>query len=141
MLLKVVLDTSVIISAFYKPAHQPSFSRVVFDYAARYCEVIISEEILVELRDKCTKRLKLNLHQTALLELNLLRYAKKEKIKDCILSKNIGLRDKNDLHILELAVGHHADLILTWDKDLLILDKVKKTKILSPRDFWNSFQS
>lgn len=44
-------------------------------------------------------------------------------------------RDKKDNFLLNLSVDGNADYLVTGDKDLLILEKIKKTKILTYREF------
>ena len=44
-------------------------------------------------------------------------------------------RDKKDNFLLNLAVDGKADYLLTGDKDLLVLEKINKTLILSWSDF------
>jgi len=45
-------------------------------------------------------------------------------------------RDPKDNHILALALGSHADAILTGDADLLTLKKFHGIPILTPSAFW-----
>ena len=51
------------------------------------------------------------------------------------------LRDPNDQMVIATALSGDADYLITGDKDMLILKKIKKTVILSPRDFWVYCQS
>ena len=44
-------------------------------------------------------------------------------------------RDEKDNFLLNLSVDGNADYLVTGDKDLLILEKIKKTKILTYREF------
>lgn len=44
-------------------------------------------------------------------------------------------RDPKDDKFLEIAVNGEADLILTGDKDLLVLNPFENTTIITPRDF------
>lgn len=44
-------------------------------------------------------------------------------------------RDPKDDYLLELAVSSSADFIVTGDKDLLELERIGKTVIVSPMDF------
>lgn len=45
-------------------------------------------------------------------------------------------RDPDDNHVLAAALGGKAHCILSGDKDLLTLKKIKKIPIVSPKDFW-----
>ena len=49
-------------------------------------------------------------------------------------------RDPKDNFLLSLAVESKADYLITGDSDLLILKKIKKTKILSWNDFKNELR-
>lgn len=50
-------------------------------------------------------------------------------------------KDPDDNNILLLADHAKAEVIITGDKDLLILGKYKKCKILTPRQFYEEFIS
>jgi putative PIN family toxin of toxin-antitoxin system len=140
MSLKIVLDTNVLISAFYKPLYGPSFSKDVYDYLVENETVYVSAYILKEFRTKCLRKLKFKPKDVSSFE----RLIKKKvhlsnpMIKHTRLTKEVTLRDPKDRPILELSVFIAADLLITWDKDLLTLKRINKTKILSPREFWDS---
>ena len=44
-------------------------------------------------------------------------------------------RDTKDNFLLNLAVDGNADYLITGDKDLLILEKINNTKIITIADF------
>lgn len=44
-------------------------------------------------------------------------------------------RDEKDNFLLNLAIDGNADYLLTGDKDLLVLEKIEKTKILTYSEF------
>jgi hypothetical protein len=46
--------------------------------------------------------------------------------------------DSEDNRILECALASGADIIVSGDKHLLKLGKFRKTKILTPREFFDS---
>ena len=46
-------------------------------------------------------------------------------------------RDEKDNFLLNLALDGKADYLITGDKDLLVLKKIEKTKILTYSDFIN----
>lgn len=52
-----------------------------------------------------------------------------------ITSNVLICRDTDDNFLLNLAVDGNADYLLTGDKDLLILEKINNTKIISIADF------
>lgn len=44
-------------------------------------------------------------------------------------------RDPNDLHVLGAALSGQADVIATGDKDLLVVERIDSTPILTPCQF------
>ena len=52
------------------------------------------------------------------------------------ITSNILLcRDEKDNFLLNLAIDGNADYLITGDKDLLVLNKIKKTEIITISDF------
>lgn len=47
-------------------------------------------------------------------------------------------RDPDDNHLLALCKDGKADLLITGDKDLLVLKKFRKTRVLAPAEFLRS---
>jgi putative PIN family toxin of toxin-antitoxin system len=136
----LVLDTSVLIAAFYRPVHGPSFSREVYDYVSEHFTVHLSAYILEEFRRK--SRLKLHLPRATIRAMESVIRSRAELTQvrhlKCLLPETVHLRDPKDHPILELALNVQATLLLTWDKDLLSLKDVLETRIVSPRQFWDS---
>jgi hypothetical protein len=54
-------------------------------------------------------------------------FSVKSNIKIC--------RDEKDNFLLNLSADSNADYLLTGDKDLLVLEKIEKTKIITFTDF------
>ena len=52
-----------------------------------------------------------------------------------IISNITVCRDPKDNFLLNLAVDGNADYLITGDKDLLILEKINNTKIITISDF------
>lgn len=50
-------------------------------------------------------------------------------------AKVTACRDKEDNFVLELSETAHVEYLVTRDKDLLDLEKWKRTKIIKPEDF------
>ena len=50
-------------------------------------------------------------------------------------------RDKNDNFLLSLAVDEKADFLVTGDKDLLVIKKIKKTQIITFRNLVEKISS
>lgn len=134
--MKVVLDTSVLIAAFYSPRYRPSFSRGVFDHLLEIASVHVSPFILQEFREKCVEKLHMTPAETEPL-ISLLRRVLHEEPEPQPQSID-RLRDPDDVPIASLALSVEADMLMTWDKDLLVLETVGHTRIVSPRQFWDS---
>jgi len=137
--LKIVLDTSVLIAAFYKPLAGPSFSREVYDYVVQHEEGIVSLFILKEFREKCVKKLKFSIEKTLTYETLIRKKLVVQQVDDKkSLPADVRLRDPDDRPILQLALAIRASILLTWDKDLLVLKSVAHCAIRTPREFWDA---
>jgi putative PIN family toxin of toxin-antitoxin system len=126
--MKIVLDSSVIIAAF--AAH--GLCEAVFELCLDSHQVLISADLIDEVRTAFRKKLKLPAETiesiTALIRENATMVVPAPiPIDSC--------RDQNDLHILGLAAAGEAEYLITGDNDLLILEKFRGCRILSPREF------
>ncbi len=94
--------------------------------------VVVSEELLSELRRKITKKFPLFAPQLDLLEASI--------HKDAIVV-NLGVeivtvsRDPDDNKVIETALAGECDYIISGDKDLLTLKAYQDIKIITPADF------
>ncbi len=127
--MRLVLDTNVIFAAFASRG----LTHSVFELCIEKHIVIISEHILGELQRIFSKKLKLSQSNIDL----IFKYLK----EICILEDTIDVadtecRDKDDSKILGLAKNTKPDLIISGDKDLLVLKKFQEIPIISPREFW-----
>jgi uncharacterized protein len=139
---KVVLDTSVLAAAFYQPARGPAFSRDVYDYLTRSATLYVSTYILEEFQRACLRKFRWSYRKIREAEAVIREDALIEDDSRLSSAQHpAALRDRNDAPILALALTVQADYLLTWDKDLLSLEKVKRVRILSPRDFWDALES
>jgi len=129
--MKVVLDTNVIIASFASRG----LCHSVFELCLDRFEIIISSYLIDEVQTNLSKKLKLPL----------------ELIRDIIdfLSENATLigvdeappdvcKDSEDARLLALAKKSGAPYLITCDKDLLTKKKYASSKILSPRQFWET---
>ena len=129
--MKVVLDTNVIIASFASRG----LCHSVFELCLDRFEIIISSYLIDEVQTNLSKKLKLPL----------------ELIRDIIdfLSENATLigvdeappdvcKDPEDARLLALAQKSGAPYLITGDKDLLAIKKYASSKILSPRQFWET---
>jgi putative PIN family toxin of toxin-antitoxin system len=124
---KVVVDTNVIIAGLVAEG----VCRDIVKRRLPACELFTSRALLDELAEKL--REKFGLHPA---ELPLLKIYADEAtvIKPSQLPKPV-CRDADDDEVLATALAAKAEIILTGDKDLLVLIKFQGIKILSPRQF------
>ena len=130
----------MLVAAFYKPIYGPSFSKDVYDYVVEHSKAYVSVNIIKEVHRTLREKLKFSVQDT---EYFLSLIQQKTNLSEISthhpnLLKETGLRDPNDLRVLELAINVDANFILTWDKDLLVLNQVNVTKIMTPRIFWTT---
>ena len=132
--MKIVLDTNVIFSAF--AAH--GLAHAVFELCLQHHESIISQNILKELEDNFTGKLKMPAEKSN----EILAFLKEFCLvkKPSILKKPTS-RDRSDDHVLGLAIAVNAECIISGDHDFLVLKKFKMIPILSPRQFWEKLRS
>jgi len=127
--MKVVLDSSVIIAAFATRG----LCADVLEYCLHTESLFLSEYILEEVYGNLCKKIKLPKHKAD--EILVFLSSEGKKVKPSPIPHNT-CRDKDDLEILGTAVTAGADVIVTGDKDLLILKNYDFIPILTPREFW-----
>ena len=134
--IKVVFDTNVWISIALKKTLNNQFSRTKQELTVYTSKDILIEISKVLLYPKIADILKNN----HINEKQILRAIAtdsktvKPKVKLHIISE-----DPDDNKILECALEARADIIVTGDNHLLELGRFKKTRILTPREFFDSF--
>ena len=133
---KVVFDTNVWISIFMEKRLKDEFSRIKQDLT-----VYVSEDIGLEV-SKVLQYPKISeiLRKTGIREKDVLRIlAVNSKRVEPKVKLHVINEDEEDNKILECALAAGADIIVSGDKHLLKLGKFRKTRILTPREFFDSF--
>ena len=116
---KIILDTNIYISALiFSDLFKDKVLKIINNH-----HIIISKNILNELENKLENKFNVSKKVLSILK------------NDPVI--NI-CRDKKDNYLLLLAQFTKADYLITGDKDLLILKKYKKTKIVAINDFLNN---
>jgi uncharacterized protein len=126
---KIVLDTNVIIAAFAARG----LCAEVFELCVLEHNVYLSEFILNECVEKFQDKIKLP-SKKAKEVISYLRTVS-EIIEPIPIAEEV-FEDPDDLPVLGTAVSAKADVLVTGDKVLLSLQKIQKTKIVSPRGLW-----
>jgi putative PIN family toxin of toxin-antitoxin system len=127
--MKVVLDTNVIIAAFAARG----LCADIMEYCLYEDILVLSEDILHEVGTNMRRKIKMPEHKTDELVSFLRAHAK--IVKPSHVAHD-ACRDKDDLMVLGTAAEAKADIIVTGDKDLLVLKSHDFIPIVTPRNFW-----
>jgi putative PIN family toxin of toxin-antitoxin system len=125
---RIVFDTNVLVAAFTSLGlcHQ------AYEYALARTDIVTARRLLDELHDTLTGKMKID---RSLADEILAELANELEIVEPVpLLKSI-CRDEDDDWVLATALAGHSDIIVTGDKDLLVLKQFQGIKILSPRQF------
>ena len=128
-MIKVVLDTNVLISAlFWKGAPYQIFKRILEGAVLNF----VSLQILAEIKERLLDKFKLPPEKVKeFLEIIVFNsqivYPKKKL--------NIVKKDPEDNKILECTLEAKASFVISGDGDLLEIKKYKEIKIVSPKEF------
>ena len=132
--MRLVLDTNVLIAAF--------ISRGVCNELLEHCvlnhEVVLSNFILGELKDKLTRKFKFTVREANAV-VRLVK-SRSEVVPTSPLPAAL-CRDPDDDTIIATAIAGQCACIITGDKDLLDLKTVNGIRIISPGSFWQFEQT
>lgn len=127
--MKVFLDSNVLISAFISDGN----CKKIFIHCMDNHFLFISEQVKVEFIRFLAKKMKFNVTDSNKALSTMIKIA--HVVPDGKLDKPV-CRDKNDDPILASALDAKVDCIISGDKDLFVLKKIKKIPIVNPSDFW-----
>jgi putative PIN family toxin of toxin-antitoxin system len=130
-----VFDTNVVVSSNLSPG---SVNRKAYDRAREIGISVHSANTFTEfsetlLRPKFDKYVSTDKRLLA-----ISAFEKKSQLIQVIVKVDI-CRDPKDNKFLELAIDSGAACIITWDKDLLVLNPFEGIPILTPADFLRVF--
>lgn len=130
-----VFDTNSLISALLI---KTSISREALDKAVDHYQILVSDETTAEF-DDVAGREKFNDYLTEkereVFQELLHREAKLTEVTETVEAS----RDSDDDKFLELAIAGNAKVIVSGDKDLLVLDPFRGVRIVTPRTFVEDF--
>ena len=95
--------------------------------------MVLGEHILTEVEEKLTKKLKVS-RRIVRDYIGLLR-GTAEVVKPTKVDRS-ACRDPEDLAVLGLLAPGRVEVLVSGDKDLLVLGEFAGARILSPREFW-----
>jgi len=135
---KIILDTNVLVSALI----QQNFPHFILRdlYLERKFELCVSENLMSEYyevlnRDKFSRFPDFKTKADSVLldiENNASFFNPTKKVKK--------IKDPDDNMLLELAQECKADFLITGNSNDFTISKHKKTKIISPRDYWENYK-
>jgi putative PIN family toxin of toxin-antitoxin system len=121
---RLVVDTNLMIRALLSAGPARQF----FTLAPLQHLVLYHAEQLAELRDVAARpRLNLAPETVAALAERIERYGRRV---DADVEAQLGCRDPKDDYVLAVALAGSADVILTEDEDLLVLDPWRSIRIM-----------
>jgi putative PIN family toxin of toxin-antitoxin system len=127
---RVVLDSSVLIAAFVTRAGVCS---ELYEDVLQHHDLILSRHILDEVGRKLSTKF---LVGGDLVQKTIFAIERAAQIVDPAPVAEASCRDPDDLPILGTAVAGHAELLVTVDNDLLVLESFEQTQVIRPGDFW-----
>ena len=129
---RVVVDTNVIISAFLKPESLP---RQVFDRILSEQTLLLSPDTTHELHQRLLDR-RFDPYVTREIRLGFLQQLPTLGTYVSVTTRITACRNPRDNAFLALAVDGKADVIVTGDRDLLVLHPYEGIAIETPRAFF-----
>ena len=131
--MRIIFDTNILVAAFITHG----ICNLLFEHTVENHTIIISEFILDELQH--TLKDKFIIPEDKIIEIiDLLKVS-------CELSgykkfENQISRDTNDDPVLGIIDIANVDILVSGDKDLLVLKRYKDVPIISPRELWDEFR-
>jgi len=135
--MRVIFDTNIFVSYLLTKEDKNTIVSLVENIFAGKFKLLITEDLLEELRKKIThkrylaKMIKIGDLKDVLMSLHEIG----EQIPKITGKFPSFTRDPKDDYLIAYALVGQADYLVTGDKDLLILKKIDQVKIVLPRQF------
>lgn len=129
--MRVFFDTNVLIASFISNG----LCHELLEYCVLKHDVVVSKFVLAELQEKLNEKFKVST-SSADRSIQLLR-EQAEVISEASLDEPVS-RDPDDDRVLAAARLGRCEVLITGDKDLLVLGQFEGIPILSPRQFFDS---
>lgn len=127
--MRVIIDANVAIAA----VASRGLCEAVMEFCWNRHDIILGEAILENIHEKLIKKIKV-VPSVADEYIHLLR-RHSEVYEPVVVASGI-CHDPDDNAVLGLVPTSLAEVIITGDKDLLVLGQYEGAKILTPRQFW-----
>jgi putative PIN family toxin of toxin-antitoxin system len=128
--MRVVVDTNVLVSAALKRQSTPGMAALLVERRGGLLKSLATERQLFEVVARPRLASLIDLEARSWLR-KLMAAAELVRITERIAA----CRDPTDDKFLELAVDGHADLIVSGDGDLLVLNPFREIPIVTPAVF------
>ena len=131
--MRVLLDTNVLFAAFVTHG----VCAGLYEECLLQADIVVSNHILTELAEKLVSKGKFTKREAQ----KVVRAVRKdaELVSAAPLAQPI-CRDPDDDWVLATAVAGESDVIVTGDKDLLVLKRFQGIPIVGPRGFLELLQ-
>ena len=127
--IRVVIDSNVWLSGLVFGGKPGKIIELFMDEAIL---VVVSEELISELRRKITQRFPLFISHLDLLEASV----RKDTVMVKLGSQTVTVsRDRDDDKFIETALLGECQYIISGDKDLLVIRSYKNIRIIKPAEF------
>ena len=128
--MRVFLDTNVLVAAFATRGLCADVFRLVL---AEH-ELLVSATLIEELTRALTR--KVRVPEQVVREIVAFLDASASFVEGAPEPPPVVVRDLDDAVILGETLAGGAEVLVTGDKDLLVLERVGALRILDPRGFW-----
>ena len=141
-LLRVVVDTNVIVSGFINKSGHPH--QLISKLRENLFELVVTRELWLEYEEVLSRPKLIRMFKVSEEEIiAVLRRIQRGAILVKPSALPIEVRDPKDQKVLATALGGKADYLVTGDEDLLILkdtDKLGRLKIVGVKEFLKLFE-
>ena len=128
--MKIFTDTNVLVSAFTARGLCADLLEVILaDH-----QLMTGEVVLDELQRILTTKLKISENDVS----EVIQFLRSHHVEPMPgKPSEVKVRDEDDQWVLESATQAKADILVTGDKDLLVIDRnVSSLRIVTPREIW-----
>jgi putative PIN family toxin of toxin-antitoxin system len=129
--MRVIIDANVAIAG----AASRGLCEAIMELCLEHHRIVLCEGLLKEIEGKL--RFKLKVPPAIVAEYVRMLRNSAEIVEPEHVDKKV-CRDPDDLMVLGLVHPANADVIITGDRDLLVLTEYKGARIVNPRSFWES---
>jgi uncharacterized protein len=126
---KVFPDTNVLVAAF---AARGLCADLLREVMARH-ELVVGQVVLAELQPVLIDRIGLSAQAVAEIDRFLREYP---VVPRPMAHLGLGIRDEDDEWVVASALAGGVDLLVTGDRDILVIGAALPVRALNPRDSW-----